>query len=186
MPAHAALIDNGDFTTDSTTNLQWLDLTLTRGRSYNDVASQFGAGGEFEGWRHATFSDLNTLFVSLGYSANYLSSPATPGMLANILLFGITQSRAVPTGAAGVFDDSASGSSPSDVGWAILHTEADISNLDGATIVNDEFTADTASFLQGNWLIRSTATEISEPGTALIMALGIMGIYFRRRARQAA
>lgn len=61
---HAApvdFIDNGISTTDKLSGLEWLDVSETSGRSYNDVSSELGAGGEFEGWRYATSSELLTL-----------------------------------------------------------------------------------------------------------------------------
>ena len=36
-PANATLLDFGDFTTDTETGLDWLDLSETVGLSYNDV-----------------------------------------------------------------------------------------------------------------------------------------------------
>ena len=52
--ANAAIIDNGSYTTDTESGLDWLDVTLSINRSYSDVSSQFGSGGDFEGWRYAT------------------------------------------------------------------------------------------------------------------------------------
>jgi len=57
----AGFFDHGDYLTDSHSGLDWKDVTLTVNRSYNDVSSQLGAGGEFDGWRYAT----STEFVSL-------------------------------------------------------------------------------------------------------------------------
>ena len=52
--AFAAIYDNGTGTTDSTSGLDWLDLTASTGRSYADVSGEFGTGGDFEGYRYAT------------------------------------------------------------------------------------------------------------------------------------
>jgi len=57
----AGFFDHGDYLTDTHSGLDWKDATLTVNRSYNDVSSQLGAGGEFEGWRYATMNE----FVSL-------------------------------------------------------------------------------------------------------------------------
>lgn len=63
-PVNAAIIDNGTYTTDTQTGLDWLDVTETFQRSYNDVSSQFGVGGEFEGWRYATMDELLSLIFN--------------------------------------------------------------------------------------------------------------------------
>ncbi len=40
--ANAFLIDHGNFTTDNTSGLDWLDTAFTDGRSYNSVTSNPG------------------------------------------------------------------------------------------------------------------------------------------------
>ena len=69
--ANALLIDNGTFTTDDSTELDWLDLTETAGMSYDDVSSQLGSGGLFYGWRYATQYEVSTLFDSVGGNGIY-------------------------------------------------------------------------------------------------------------------
>ena len=58
-------IDNDTTTIDLSSGLEWLDLTETLGRSYNDVYSDITTdGGQFDvadGWRHATKEE----FISL-------------------------------------------------------------------------------------------------------------------------
>lgn len=48
------------------TGLYWLDVNLTINRSYNDVSSQFGVGGDFAGYRYASGNEVNTLFSNAG------------------------------------------------------------------------------------------------------------------------
>jgi len=56
VSANAALIDNGGFTTDSVSGLDWLDLSVTQSQSYNS------APGRNVGWRYATNSEIEGLF----------------------------------------------------------------------------------------------------------------------------
>lgn len=66
--SHATLISYGDFTRDTATGLDWLDVNLTSGLSYNAVAS--GAGGYVpNGWRYATGSQIDALAL------RYIGSP---------------------------------------------------------------------------------------------------------------
>ncbi len=73
---HAAIVDNGNYTTDTATGLDWLDVTLSQGRSYDDVASQFGTSGDFEGWGFATSAQFVTLLVNAtGLSTAEIANP---------------------------------------------------------------------------------------------------------------
>jgi hypothetical protein len=76
-PAGATLITvdlvspgDGLITLDTETGLEWLDLTESVNRSFDDVSGQFGPGEDFEGWRHATGSEVcrlvSTYAVAVG------------------------------------------------------------------------------------------------------------------------
>ena len=69
LSGNAALIDSGTFFTDTAAGLDWLDITATTNRSYNDVSSEFGVGGEFEGWRFATQLEFDALLLGQGWTA---------------------------------------------------------------------------------------------------------------------
>ena len=66
---NANIQDHGVFTRDLTTGLDWLDVTETRGLSYNQVAAQLGAGGAYAGYRYATMAELDQLIINFGYTA---------------------------------------------------------------------------------------------------------------------
>ncbi len=53
-------------TLDKDTCLEWLDLTESEGHSVNHMLSQFGPGGDFEGWRHATQPEVQQFFAANG------------------------------------------------------------------------------------------------------------------------
>ena len=55
-------------TVDTTQGLEFLDLTESFGRSFSDVSSQFGAGGDFEGFRYATEQEAVNLINEIGWS----------------------------------------------------------------------------------------------------------------------
>ena len=67
--AQAALIDNGSFTTDDVSGLDWLDITETVNISFNDLVIQLGSGGAYEDWNLASHSDVQTL-ISDNISGN--------------------------------------------------------------------------------------------------------------------
>ena len=61
-------------TRNTSSGLDWLDLSVTENRSYNDVGSKFGSGQEFEGWRHATIVDITGFFDAFGGDSNYYTT----------------------------------------------------------------------------------------------------------------
>jgi len=69
--ANSAIIDNDTYTTVTSTGLDWLDLTETSNRSYADINAQLAVGGEFEGWRYASFVDIKGLLDAFGGAGAY-------------------------------------------------------------------------------------------------------------------
>lgn len=59
--ASTDFFDHDTYTTDSLSDLDWLDVTASTNRSFNDVSSQFGTGDDFDGWRYATRVEFNAL-----------------------------------------------------------------------------------------------------------------------------
>lgn len=72
MTLNAALIDKGIFNADTITGLDWLDLSQTANLSYQQVAEGLTVGGDFEGWRFANESDVDTLNTHLGFSSYFV------------------------------------------------------------------------------------------------------------------
>jgi len=56
-----SFVDHGVYTTDTLSELDWLDVTETGGQSYNQVVKDLGAGGGLEGWRYATGIEFNQM-----------------------------------------------------------------------------------------------------------------------------
>jgi hypothetical protein len=63
--ANATIIDNGTYTTDTDSGLDWLDVTASINRSYDDVSTEFGSGGDFEGWRYANGLEFDQLWFNI-------------------------------------------------------------------------------------------------------------------------
>jgi hypothetical protein len=73
----AVLVDKGNYTLDTSSHLQWLDLSLTAGLSYNDVITNNGVNYVAQGWRYATGAELGGLFTDAGGSGTYPQSSTT-------------------------------------------------------------------------------------------------------------
>ena len=77
-PAFAEFKDLGNITLDTTTALEWLDLTETAGLSYNYVNNQLLTGGKYEGWRYATLSETQDIMSKMGFAAEVVDRDALP------------------------------------------------------------------------------------------------------------
>lgn len=67
-------------TYDSDTGLEWLDATITDGRSFTEVKAGWGGWTTTSGFRYATMAELRGLFVSAGVTPNFLyDTYSTPG-----------------------------------------------------------------------------------------------------------
>ena len=91
--SHAALVDNGWFTTDTLQELDWLDLSITGGMPVSDALAAS------PGWRLATNLEVESLFYRL-FPNDYVESsdgivrstdnPGLPTEIANYMdLFGV-------------------------------------------------------------------------------------------------
>ncbi len=60
-PVNASIVNNGIYTTDTDTGLDWLDLTETKGLSVTNVYSNYISSGN---WRYASGDQLNQLIFN--------------------------------------------------------------------------------------------------------------------------
>jgi hypothetical protein len=70
----SVLVDDGDYTLDTVTSLEWLDLSSTVGYSYNDVIANNGVNYIADGWHYATRADFLKLASDAGIPTSIASS----------------------------------------------------------------------------------------------------------------
>jgi len=97
--ANAALIDNGTYFTDTDSNLNWLKLTETLSRSYNDVYANLSAGGDYEGWQFATSTQFEDLMIGQNITSN------TPGCFGGLNFCGAVNGQAAVDEIVELFGD---------------------------------------------------------------------------------
>ena len=214
LDAHSAIIDYGTYFSDTQSGLNWLDVTATVNRSYNDISSQFGSGGEFSGWRYASRNEFNDLLttwtgVSLQSEGRTETTGTSPSVDGLVELFGSTLDS-LWIERFGETWDSANGF---DEGFGIDFTlgilsetvnlpenqrqvaaiwdnenngrASDFFNSEHRQVFLTEPRSDIGSFLvQGQ--SSSSPSAVPEPQTILIFGLGLLGLTLTRNRKRLA
>ena len=196
--ADAALLSVNDsvfgansVTLDTNTGLEWLDVDRSIGRAAIDVSSQFGVGGDFEGWRYADRSEVHTLFVNGNVRTgierngseviNFSAAHAFMDLLSTTIEIGITRSL------HGLFDSTAL--IPGTVGFAQISATTTpntgtISSIFGTGLPLSFFTSDF-----GSLLVRASdpqqGGDVPEPAALTLVAGGLLGFGMLHRRRKA-
>ncbi len=195
LSAHAgAITDNGWYTTDGDTGLDWLDLTLTLGKSYNDVLGNTATDGTYApsgwyaaGWQVASRAQVLQFWTNVtGFTVwDNGFNPAINNATTMIGSYvGLTFGTSCPSSTCET--------------RGFIAEDYDISNSYEAFLVNDdpthlgndfsstyswELKSDQIAYA-ATWLIRPIS--IPEPGTLLLFATGLFVLAYHWRRRKPA
>lgn len=199
--AQASIIDNGTYTTDTVSGLDWLDVTRTAGMSFNTVLSEIAVGGTLYGWRYATADQLAELVngLPITYTSNIpipsVSSYARVTGSDRIILDGLTTSLGITFSNSiyashdrvnGLTADAMSTNSP----YHYISTFESVDhNLAGyhfsQVSFRDSYQHSTLSNESvGSFLVRDTAiSPVPAPPAVILMlaGLGLLGLTKRFR-----
>jgi hypothetical protein len=210
--AEAALVDQGLTTLDTSTQLVWMDLTQTSGYTFNEVSSQFGVGGKFEGYRYASAAEVQGIFSQFGIPlvapTEYNGKSAVP--VASALVAFETLFDVYPTS---FFDALVADTVPGDPNSHQLFygsgTGQGVDPLSASASIFTSFPTDPATYKynvyedqytialgadekplysNSSFIVKlepSVVASIPEPGTSALMLLGLgaLAVAARRRTR---
>ena len=155
-------------TRDENTNLEWLDVTLSTNISYSNIITQFGAGGAYEGWRHATADEVVSLWLSGGIPVSLMGTGFQSSLSVPVQnlqdLVGVTASGPLNRDQTlAVIQDFGLGDGPPSAGsryvWTISLDLGDLDGLAGRAFQSLEIEADAAL---GHWLVRPVPDPVSD------------------------
>ena len=185
--ADAALINNGTYTTDTATGLDWLDLSSTTGLS---MEAALAANSQ---WRYGTNSEVENIFSQLfdGYfntesgGWSYSNNGAYADQLTDVInfrnLFGITQSiYSFPRQfifTLGLYEDEAGIIREMGTQYVTQPIYTVVQGMD----FNQVRDATTAVTGRGTFLVRSSAVPVPAAVWLFGSALGLLG-WMRRKA----
>ena len=185
---HSALIHNDDFgyTADTESSLDWRDMRITDGFSYDEVVTKMGSGN-LVGWRFATSAEFDTLMLHSngGPYVEGSSNSTFTAMESLIGLFGSTYAENSFAYAVG-FVDSA--------GQSVAHARqfgylayADPSLSEGYIRPDSETTwdkdFDESHQFVGSFVVR-TSSVVPVPAAVWLFGSGLIGLVGFARRKQ--
>jgi len=172
---------DGLITLDTSTGLEWLDLTASTNRSYVDISTQFEAGGAYEGFRYATNDEVQMLFTIAGISDDFTIANYIPAVEL-VSLLGSTSSNSSQTWARGLSGTEYSSFSSTTHYWMPdieIRSSGGTANADVNGFASLGYSAPSI----GSWLVREAS--VPEPSIILLLISGLfLQISIRRITRR--
>ena len=192
---------NNLITRDTTSGLDWLDLTETNGLSRDYVLTQLGVGGLYEGWRYASSTEVVTLWLNFGLDLSnltvntQLNSSEAAGLDSSLVTatnyLGNTwceyECSVYPYGVEGFTSDE----HPEGPGW-YFYLGASYVNENGYTYQDttmywlsgaSSMGTEGSSLTLGSYLVQTSPVPV--PGAVWLFGsglIGLIGIVKRKRA----
>jgi PEP-CTERM motif len=179
--SQAILIDNGDFTTDTSSGSDWLDLSFNTRITYDDMIATDLNGYGAQGYRYATLNEVLALWVNAGipnvpsYGNAVRDVANSPALLALETLIG----RTAGDYTAGFVSDIDPGSPSSEfryVPWFRVSTGQLVAEWSQPT---DRWNG----YEIASWLVRDSAESVPVPATIALFGLGLVGLGWSRRKK---
>lgn len=192
--SHASLYnlqDFGSYTLDKNTGLEWLDTSYTIGKSYNQVLALTAAGQSLDGWRHATFDEVQDIFTTRGYSFSGTSKLTSSTTIINgdlffltlIDLLGATDTRSNRKDLLGLTAEDYKTNNEDSQLYAFMRSTYNTPNMSGYTTFSryeDNLSASTLASL----MVRNVS-PVPTPESWVMMLTGLVFIWMTSRKMKA-
>lgn len=186
MTAQAALVGSSNGLVDTDTGLEWLDVTLNVGLSYNSMINSGLNGYAAQGYRYASVYEVGTLFENAGAvlpafgGADFSAQSRSAGLLL-ISFLGATY-----TSSNNTFLQAASGTlaTPSSVYTPWIR--GSVSGATGISYGGHKPYITAADPNTGHWLVKKASmSPVPLPASLplLMGGLGVFGLLRRRKSR---
>jgi hypothetical protein len=173
-------------TRDTDQGLDFLDVTFSIGRSFNDVSGEFGIGGDFEGFRYASLDEVIGLANNFGVTPPFVggnTSDINTDIAGLVDLLGATGTNNP------VFNRKTVAMTSTSLFPGQQQMVEFLDEFDN-TIFQDRISSEpvfaqgeaTVSSSVGSYLVRER--PIPEPGTLLLVLAGSAGIFGLRQQRK--
>ncbi|MFT3930019.1 MAG: hypothetical protein QM709_06945 [Spongiibacteraceae bacterium] len=184
--AQAALVDYGNYIADTASGLDWLKLTQTISRSYDDISSQLAVGGEFAGWQFATINQFESMVygqgvipdpacaISLNYCQPYKNTIAIDKIVNaigdTIEIYNTSEQTSNAWGAAGFLGDLADGSGH------YVGILAGFYSVAPYAYVKTQYREEVSAGYLGSYLVRPSEVPVPSAGYLFLTAIfGLLG-----------
>jgi len=190
VSANAGLIEESNYVIDTDQGLDWLRWDETNNRSYNDVLSNLGAGGDFEGWQFATATQAELFLDGLGLTDYSTATQETTSdifqELARLMGVEMTPTQSWIYGMVETSGTKARTYSQYDYSWRAA-PEYKIFNLNktySAGFLGSFLVRETSYVAPGTPLVQpiNLPVQVTEPATLMLLVLTLGGLLtFRKR-----
>lgn len=173
----------GTITYDSDTNLEWLDLTVTQGQSFNDVFASLAS--TYKGYRYASSDEVLRFFsdggVTEGSNLSALNVLNLWGILSDDTdMFGIRS--ILSYGLVSNINFGYGTPAHNSVGLASISVQRNA--YESSEILNYPYPDTSGDFLTGSALVRVATVPEPESYAMFLAGLGIIGAITRGRQKQ--